>query len=179
MLGTLSSSVLDLYRGRIWAYYCTYTPRAWGIIYSAERVARLEHADRVRRALKEKAELKGQVWDDATAWERVFRQMAEKEHSFWGRHVEQPVTVLLARPDLKVNVLGEIIHSGAAGSAASGKRGAAAGTGPLALLDDVEERPKKAPKRRGRPARETVRSATTTGTSTVCSRRIAVARSCA
>ena len=75
--------------------------------------------------------------------------MAEKEHSFWGRHVEQPVTVLLARPDLKVNVLGEIIHSGAAGSAASGKRGAAAGTGPLALLDDVEERPKKAPKRRG------------------------------
>ena len=60
--------------------------------------------------------------------------------------MEQPVTVLLARPDLKVNVLGEIIHSGAAGSAASGKRGAAAGTGPLALLDDVEERPKKAPK---------------------------------
>ena len=102
MLGEISPARLEGYKKLIKRYHERYGPQTWAILYRADVRARLEFAERVRRRGQDELDAARSAGGDHPfserhPWDWVWSQLAENEHSFWRKEVEEPSMLVLAR----------------------------------------------------------------------------------
>lgn len=102
MLDEIRPARLDAYKKLIKRYHDRYGNQVWAILYQADVRARQVHAERVRRRGQDEHDAAAQAggshpFDPEHPWNWVYGQLADQEHSFWRREVEEPAMLVLAR----------------------------------------------------------------------------------